>query len=99
MKADLRAKKAAVGTVLAPQSEPAELRRWFVETGDLPADGMVLAEIVDFLREYEVRSVAMPDRIIGCPHEEGIDYPEGATCPECPYWAGRDRWTGQLDTG
>jgi hypothetical protein len=27
------------------------------------------------------------------PHEEGIDY-EGATCPACPFWAGRDRWTG-----
>jgi hypothetical protein len=33
-------------------------------------------------------------RIIGCPHEEGIDY-EGATCPACPFWAGRDRWTGK----
>jgi hypothetical protein len=34
----------------------------------------------------------MTDQIIGCPHEEGIDY-EGATCPACPFWAGRDRWT------
>jgi hypothetical protein len=23
-------------------------------------------------------------------------HPEGEPCPECPYWAGRDRWTGQL---
>jgi hypothetical protein len=36
----------------------------------------------------------MTDRIIGCPHEEGIDY-EGAACPACPFWAGRDRWTGE----
>ncbi|SJM33792.1 hypothetical protein [Mesorhizobium delmotii] len=28
--------------------------------------------------------------------EEGIDYPEGSTCPDCPYWARRDRWTGEL---
>ncbi len=34
------------------------------------------------------------DRIIGCPHEEGIDY-EGSTCPNCPFWVGRDRWTGK----
>src|SRR4051812_9319014 len=38
--------------------------------------------------------VVMTDRIIGCPHEEGIDY-EGTTCPTCPFWAGRDRWTGK----
>ena len=31
---------------------------------------------------------------IGCPHEEGIDY-VGDTCPQCPFWAGRDRWTGR----
>jgi hypothetical protein len=37
----------------------------------------------------------MVDRVIGCPHEEGIDY-EGPTCPHCPYWAGRDRWTGEV---
>ncbi len=40
------------------------------------------------------KSVVMTDRIIGCPHEEGIDY-EGPTCPDCPFWAGRDRWTGK----
>ena len=33
------------------------------------------------------------DRIIGCPHEEGIDYPMGRTCPRCPFWAGIDRFT------
>ena len=27
------------------------------------------------------------------PQKIGIDY-EGATCPACPFWAGRDRWTG-----
>jgi hypothetical protein len=27
------------------------------------------------------------------PHEEGVDYPEGQSCPHCPYWAGRDRFT------
>src|SRR5712692_4405008 len=31
------------------------------------------------------------DGIIGCPHEEGIDYPEGKSCPQCPYWARRAR--------
>jgi len=92
-----RATKVAVGIVLAPRSEPAELRRWFSDTDDLRTNEAVLAEIVDFLREHEVLSVGMADRILGCPHEEGIDYPDGGTCPDCPYWAGRNRWTGQPD--
>ena len=92
-----RATKVAVGIVPAPRSDPDQLRRWFAETGDLRSDEIILAEIATFLREQQVHSVAMMDRIIGCPHEEGIDYPEGGTCPACPYWAGRDRWTASFD--
>jgi hypothetical protein len=40
-----------------------------------------------------VKSMVMTDGIIGCPHEDGIDYPEGTSCPKCPYWAGRNRFT------
>jgi hypothetical protein len=54
--------------VQAPQSAPAELHRWFSEAGDLRMDGTILAEIVAFLRKYEVHSVAMTNGIIGCPH-------------------------------
>jgi hypothetical protein len=43
-----------------------------------------------------VKSVVMTDRIIGCPHEQGADYPEGDVCPQCPFWAHRDRWTGDI---
>jgi len=49
-----------------------------------------------FVREHGVKSIAMMDRIIGCPHEEGKDYPDGEVCPECPFWANRDRWTGEV---
>lgn len=83
--------------MLTLQSEPSELRRWFAETGDLRTDETVLSEIATFLREHEVRSIVMPKGILGCPHEEGIDYPDGEVCPDCPYWAGRDRWAGQFD--
>jgi hypothetical protein len=69
----------------------------FAETGDLRTGETVFAEIVGFLRENGVRSVAMPKGILGCPHEEGIDYPSGGTCPDCLYWAGRDRWAEQFD--
>ncbi|WOH66615.1 hypothetical protein [Bradyrhizobium sp. BWA-3-5] len=95
---DQRASKVAVSVIPYEGAEP-KLRRWFAESNDVRADEIVLAEIVTHLREHSVRSVAMVDRIIGCPHEEGIDYPMGESCPQCPYWKGRDRWTGELDQG
>jgi hypothetical protein len=57
-------------------------------------DAEATEEVLAFITEAGAKSVVMADRIIGCPHEEGIDY-EGATCPACPFWAGRDRWTGK----
>jgi hypothetical protein len=45
---------------------------------------------------HGAKPVVMSDGIIGCPHEEGIDYPDGQVCPQCPYWAHRDRWTGDV---
>ncbi len=91
---DRRASKVTVGIVLVEDQEPAELRRWFSEQADIREDAAVAEEILALIDEFGVRSVAMVDRIIGCPHEEGTDY-EGPTCPRCPYWAGRDRWTGE----
>jgi hypothetical protein len=44
------------------------------------------------LREHDVHSLIMMEKIFGCPHEEGIDYPEGASCPQCPFWKDRDRF-------
>ncbi|OWV96587.1 hypothetical protein ATY81_03000 [Rhizobium sp. R72] len=94
-----RATKAAASIIPAPQSDPSELRRWFVDFGDVRTNETILVEIATFLRGHEVRSVAMTEQILGCPHEEGIDYPSGGACPNCPYWAGRNRWTGQLESG
>ena len=86
-----RASKVAVGVIAAEDAEPFELRRWFSESGDVREDVRIGGEIAEFLRAHGVRSVAMKHQIIGCPHEEGIDY-QGETCPQCPFWAGRDRW-------
>jgi len=92
---DKRASKAVASVIIEQDSEPTEMRKWFSDTDDLRRSETVLTEIASFLRENGAHSVAMVDRIIGCPHEEGVDY-HGETCPHCPFWADRDRWTGEM---
>ena len=87
-----RATKVAVGVVRTENAEPTHLERWFSGDRDVRTDAAIGKAILEFLRGHEVRSVALTGGIIGCPHEEGVDYPEGQTCPQCPFWAGRDRW-------
>jgi hypothetical protein len=88
---DQHASKAAVAVIVAPDTEPVALRRWFAESGDIRSDEKTLAEIALFLRDQQLHSVVMPKEMMGCPHEEGTDYPEGEACPKCPFWADRDR--------
>jgi hypothetical protein len=71
------------------------LQRWFSEHEDARADPGIARQIGEFIAAHAAKSVVLVDRIIGCPHEEGIDYPEGTACPLCPFWANRDRWSGQ----
>ena len=77
-------------------SAPAILRTEPViaEPGGLYVRSVLIGDqILAFLKEHGAKSVIATDSLIGCPHEEGIDYPEGKSCPRCPYWAGRDRFT------
>jgi hypothetical protein len=85
-----------VGIVPAEGSEADPLRRWFAAENDARNDGIIREEVLAFIREHGAKTVVATDRIIGCPHEEGTDYPEGATCPRCPFWAHRDRWSGEV---
>ena len=91
---DRCASKVAVG-ILQHEGAEADMTRWFSDTGDVRHDTAIAEAIVALLRENDVNTVAMVERIIGCPHEEGIDYPENEPCPLCPFWAGRDRFTGE----
>ncbi len=92
---DRTATKLAVGIVPAEGAEVTDLRRWLSkDQTDIRSDPRVAEEVLAFIAEAGAKSVVMTDRIIGCPHEEGIDY-QGDTCPACAFWAGRDRWTGK----
>ena len=94
-----RASKAVVGIVDSEQaSDVSLLQKWWSDTSDIRTDQAIIEQILSFLDEQHIQRVAMVDRIIGCPHEEGIDYPEGEDCPQCPYWADHDRWTGEPTT-
>jgi hypothetical protein len=81
--------------VLDPHArdEPLAMRTWTTQTVDVRHDPSIAADVATFLREYPVDDRIGGDRLIGCPHEEGIDYPMGRTCPRCPFWAGIDRFT------
>jgi hypothetical protein len=91
-----RASKVAVAIVEHENIEPEILERWHSDERDVRHDDEIGFAIQRFVNEHQVKSVVMTDRIIGCPHEEGIDYPEGEYCPACPYWRGRDRWSGEV---
>ena len=91
-----RATKVVAAVFKRPgQKEPLALHRWLIQVGDIRNDPVIAAEIAEFFKRHGVRHSAVTDRIIGCPHEEGIDYPLGGTCPHCPFWADIDRFTHQ----
>src|SRR3954467_12632969 len=91
---DRRATKLVAAVIAKEDDPPSDLRRYLVAGGDVRQDPTILEEVVLLFGAPGVRPVGMVDRIIGCPHEEGVDY-EGPTCPSCSFWAGRDRWTGE----
>ncbi len=95
---DTIASKAAVGIFLQENAESSDMHRWLSNTGDIRQDEKIASEILEFIRKQGAKSVAMPYAIIGCPHEEVIDYPEGEKCPHCPFWADRDRWAKVIPT-
>ena len=93
---DKVATKVSVGVIAGDDEPPVALERWFSEKGDVRNDHLIMQQILEFIQNQRPKSVVMTDRIIGCPHEEGKDYPEGEKCPRCTFWANRDRWTGHI---
>jgi hypothetical protein len=89
-----RATKLVVGILRrAAQNDPSPLRSWSTDAGDVRNDPVIAAEVTTWLQSHGIKDTVTHDRIIGCPHQEGIDYPMGRTCPQCPFWAGIDRFT------
>jgi hypothetical protein len=89
------ASKVAAAVILGEDEEAAALERWQSDTEDVRMSVAIGEQVLAFFEQHGVRSVVMTDGIIGCPHEEGVDY-DGTTCPRCPFWAGRDRFTHEI---
>lgn len=76
-----------VAGVLLEVDEEVIIERW-VGT-DVEENPKVQAGIQEFFAKHGVKSVVVTDRNMGCPHEEGEDFPIGEDCPFCPYWKGK----------
>ena len=78
--------KIAAGVIVADAAE-AIIERW-VGTG-VQENPKVQQEVKEFFARHGVKSVVVSDGNMGCPHEEGDDFPAGGDCPFCPYWKGK----------
>jgi hypothetical protein len=78
--------KIAAGVILHDGAEPI-IKRWVAT--DVTTNPKVQQEMKDFFLQHGVRSVALSEGNMGCPHEEGEDFPLGGDCPFCPFWKGK----------
>ena len=92
---DKLATKLVCGVIQYDGADAEPIKKWFAKD-DIRQSEHILKEALSFIEQHQVLSVVMVDQILGCPHEEVIDYPEGESCPMCPYWAGRDRYSGEV---
>ena len=78
--------KIAAGVILHEGAE-AIIERWVAT--DVTTNPKVQKQIQEFFDKHGVKSVGMSDGNMGCPHEEGLDFPHGEDCPFCPFWKGK----------
>src|SRR6202162_4222803 len=68
------ATKVVVSIVRDDGHDPDPLERWFSEDADVRNEPAIGEKILAFLKENGAKSVIATGDLIGCPHEEGIDY-------------------------
>ena len=87
-KNDNIATKAVIGIIKEAGGAPETIKKWVFEKGDLRKDVPTIKELFRFIEAHEVVSVALTPGIYYCPHEPGIDFPDGESCPRCLFWSG-----------
>jgi len=83
---DTTTTKIVVGVIKEDGAEPI-IKQWVAS--DVQTNPKMQREIEKFLTKHRVRSVSVSEGNMGCPHEEGEDFPVGGDCPFCPWWKGR----------
>jgi hypothetical protein len=84
---DMSASKAVIGIVKQAGGSPEEIKKWLFDKGDLRKDVPTIKELFRYIEAHDAVSVALTPGVYSCPHEPGVDYPEGGTCPECLFWS------------
>lgn len=84
---DKTATKVTASIVREWGKGPTELKHWWGQ--DVTRDLGIQQQVADFIATHGAKSVVVTEGIIGCPHEEGIDFPSGQECPYCPFWRGK----------
>jgi hypothetical protein len=77
------ATKIIVGIIKSQDTSPI-IRYWSGD--DIAEDVESAREISLFIKEHDVARVLTSEWVLSCPHEEGVDFPEGNSCPYCPDW-------------
>lgn len=78
--------KIVAGVIKRDGAEPI-LERWMGT--NIKENPKFQRQMQEFFQKYGVKSVVATDSNIGCPHEEGQDFPHGEDCPFCPFWKGK----------
>ena len=73
---------------MAPQIEV------FTTQSDIRYDETIQTTLLKIIERVDAKTVTLTDRVVGCPHQEGVDYMAGGECPQCTYWHGKPRYTG-----
>jgi hypothetical protein len=85
---DKRVTKLAVGIIpTASHGEVTVMERWVAT--DIASNEAIARAIYSFMRAHGVKTVTTATVVMGCPHEEGKDFPLGEHCPFCPFWRGK----------
>lgn len=78
--------KVVLSYVPEDESERGLQEKWLLAH---PGSDEWIAKASSRIAAWDVVAVIMPEGVYGCPHEEGVNFPIGEDCPECPFWAGK----------
>jgi hypothetical protein len=87
----------SVGIMPAFAQPAVATRSWTIAAGDIRRDSEVVKAMLEFIAEHGALSVGIAAAILGCPHRPELG-DAGGECadPDCAFWHGRDRWTGEV---